>query len=51
MLTYIESHEYIIMGIVGLSLIFIEISLLRVYSRLFCGIPPISNQPVAFKSS
>lgn len=51
MLTYIESHEYIIMVFVGLSLIFIEISLLRVYSRLFCGIPSISNQPVAFKSS
>lgn len=51
MLTYIESHEYIIMVFVGLSLIFIEISLLRVYSRLFCGIPTISNQPVAFKSS
>jgi len=51
MLTYIESHEYIIMAIVGLSLIFIEISLLRIYSRLFCGIPPKSNQPLAFKSS
>ncbi len=51
MLTYIESHEYFIMILVGLSLIFIEISLLRVYSRLFCGISPQSKQPIAFKSS
>ena len=51
LLTYIEKHQYIIMAFVALSLIFIEISLLRIYTRLFCGLPANSNDPVAFKSS
>ena len=50
-LTYIEKHQYFIMGLVALSLIFIELSLLRIYTRLFCGIPDIVNEPTAFKSS
>lgn len=51
LLTYIEKHQYLIMGFVALSLIFIEISLLRIYTRLFCGIPSAVGEPVAFKSS
>jgi NADH:ubiquinone oxidoreductase subunit 5 (subunit L)/multisubunit Na+/H+ antiporter MnhA subunit len=51
LLTYIEKHQYYIMGIVALCLIFIEISLLRIYTRLFCGIPASQDEPTAFKSS
>lgn len=51
LLTYIEKHQYFIIGIVAFSLVFIEISLLRIYTRLFCGIPATVGEPVAFKSS
>ncbi len=51
LLTYIEKHQYLIMTFVALSLIFIEISLLRIYTRLFCGIPLNAHEPAAFKSS
>jgi formate hydrogenlyase subunit 3/multisubunit Na+/H+ antiporter MnhD subunit len=51
LLTYIEKHQFYIMGLVALSLIFIEISLLRIYTRLFCGIPVTTSEPTAFKSS
>jgi len=51
LLTYIEKHQYIIMAFVALSLIFIELALLRIYTRLFCGVPANSDVPVAFKSS
>lgn len=51
LLTYIESDQYLIMISVALCLIFIEISLLRIYTRLFCGIPLLSNQPISFKSA
>jgi len=51
LLTYIEKNQYIIIGFVAFSLIFIEISLLRIYTRLFCGIPDTIGEPVAFKSS
>jgi hypothetical protein len=51
LLTYIEKHQYIIIGFVAFSLVFIEISLLRIYTRLFCGIPDTVGEPVAFKSS
>lgn len=51
LLTYIEKHQYIIMCLVALSLIFIELSLLRIYTRLFCGIPKVVDEPTAFKSS
>ena len=51
LLTYIEKHQYLIIGFVAFSLVFIEISLLRIYTRLFCGIPDTVGEPVAFKSS
>lgn len=51
LLTYIEKHQYLIIGFVAFSLVFIEISLLRIYTRLFCGIPDTLGEPVAFKSS
>ena len=51
LLTYIEKSQFLIMSFVGLSLIFVEISLLRIYTRLFCGMPIQSLTPVAFKSS
>ena len=51
MLTYIESHQYLMMGFIILSLLFIEISLLRIYTRLFCGQHKKTHHPIAFKSS
>ena len=51
LLTYIESDQYLIMISVGLCLIFIEISLLRIYTRLFCGIPLNTTEPISFKSA
>lgn len=51
LLTYIEKHQYIIIGFVAFSLVFIEISLLRIYTRLFCGMPESKGEPIAFKSS
>jgi formate hydrogenlyase subunit 3/multisubunit Na+/H+ antiporter MnhD subunit len=51
LLTYIESDQYLIMISVALSLIFIEISLLRIYTRLFCGIPLNAKEPISFKSA
>ena len=51
LLTYIESDQYLIMISVALSLIFIEISLLRIYTRLFCGIPSNTSAPISFKSA
>ena len=51
LLTYIESDQYIIMISVALCLIFIEISLLRIYTRLFCGIRTNASEPISFKSA
>ena len=51
LLTYIEKDQYLIMISVALCLIFIEISLLRIYTRLFCGIPLTSSEPISFKSA
>ena len=51
LLTYIESDQYLIMISVGLCLIFIEISLLRIYTRLFCGIPLNTTESISFKSA
>ena len=51
LLTYIESDQYLIMFSVALCLIFIEISLLRIYTRLFCGISLNSTEPISFKSA
>jgi NADH:ubiquinone oxidoreductase subunit 5 (subunit L)/multisubunit Na+/H+ antiporter MnhA subunit len=51
LLTYIESHQYLQIGFTALSLLFIEISLLRIYTKLFCGQHKKTHHPVAFKSS
>ena len=51
LLTYIESDQYLIMISVAFCLIFIEISLLRIYTRLFCGIPLNALEPISFKSA
>ena len=51
LLTYIESDQYLIMISVAFCLIFIEISLLRIYTRLFCGIPLNALDPISFKSA
>ncbi|HQR94178.1 MAG TPA: hypothetical protein PLZ97_12580, partial [Sediminibacterium sp.] len=51
LLTYIESHQYLLIGFTALSLLFIEISLLRIYTRLFCGQHKKTHHPIAFKSS
>ena len=51
LLTYIESDQYLIMILVSFCLIFIEISLLRIYTRLFCGIPLNAKEPISFKSA
>ncbi len=51
MLTYIESHQYFLIIVIALSLLFIELSLLRIYIRLFCGQHKKTYHPIAFKSS
>lgn len=51
LLTYIESHQYFLIGFTALSLLFIEISLLRIYTRLFCGQHKKTHHPIAYKSS
>jgi len=51
LLTYIEKHQYFLIAFSALSILFIELSVLRIYTRLFCGQHKKAYHPIAFKSS
>ena len=51
MFNHIEKNEYLLIGITAISFLFIEISVLRIYARLFLGPNKKQNHPIAYRSS
>jgi len=51
MFNHIDKDEYLLIAITSVSFLIIEISVLRIYARLFLGPNKKQNHPVAYKSS
>lgn len=51
MFSHIDKNEYILISITAISFLFIEISVLRIYARLFLGPNKKQNHPIAYRSS
>ncbi|MEN9322893.1 MAG: hypothetical protein RL699_673 [Bacteroidota bacterium] len=51
MFSHIEKEEYLLLGLVCGCFLFVEISVLRIYARLFLGPNKLLNHPVAYRSS
>ena len=51
MYTHIFEEQYILILLISLSFVFIELSVLRVYARIFLGPHKKSFHPIAYKSS
>lgn len=49
--THIHKDQYPLMILTALSFIFIELSLLRIYARIFLGPHKRNDHPIAFRSS
>jgi NADH:ubiquinone oxidoreductase subunit 5 (subunit L)/multisubunit Na+/H+ antiporter MnhA subunit len=51
MFSHIDKNEYALISITAISFLFIEISVLRIYARLFLGPNKKQNHPIAYRSS
>ena len=51
MFSHIDKNEYVLISITAISFLFIEISVLRIYARLFLGPNKKQNHPIAYRSS
>lgn len=51
MFSHIAKNEYGLISITAISFLFIEISVLRIYARLFLGPNKKQNHPIAYRSS
>lgn len=51
MFNHIEKDEYLLIFLTSISFLFIEISVLRMYARLFLGPSKKQNHPIAYRSS
>jgi NADH-quinone oxidoreductase subunit L len=51
MFSHIDKNEYLLVAITAVSFLFIEISVLRIYARLFLGPSKKQNHPIAYRSS
>lgn len=51
MFSHIDKNEYFLIAIIAISFLFIEISVLRIYARLFLGPNKKLNHPIAYRSS
>lgn len=49
--TYVDSNQYVLIVLMGLCLLFIELSAFRILLRIFMGPHKKLNHPVAFRSS
>jgi formate hydrogenlyase subunit 3/multisubunit Na+/H+ antiporter MnhD subunit len=51
LLTHIHHDQFFLIGLAALSFIFIELSVLRIYARIFLGQPKNADHAMAFRSS
>ena len=51
MFSHIDKNEYLLLAIIVISLLFVEISVLRIYARLFLGPNKKQNHQIAYRSS
>lgn len=51
MFSHIHKHEYLLIIMTSISFLFIEISALRIYARVFLGQHQKNYHPIAFRSS
>lgn len=51
MFNHIDKDEFLLTGFTAVSFLFVEISVLRIYARLFLGPNKKQNHPIAYKSS
>jgi len=51
MFSHIDKNEYVLIVLTAISFLFIEISVLRIYARLFLGPNKKQNHPIAYRSS
>jgi len=51
MFTHIDKNEYLLTAFTVVSLLFVEIAVLRIYARLFLGPNKHQNHPIAYRSS
>jgi NADH:ubiquinone oxidoreductase subunit 5 (subunit L)/multisubunit Na+/H+ antiporter MnhA subunit len=49
--TYVQSSQYVLIALMALCFIFIELSVIRIYLRIYAGPHKKLNHPVAFRSS
>ncbi len=51
MITYIHDHQIALVAVMALNLLFLELTILRIYTRIFLGQHKKAWHPIAFKSS
>ena len=51
MFTHISANQIVLVVLTGLNFLFLELTILRIYSRVFLGQHKKMYHPVAFKSS
>ncbi len=51
LLTHIHADQVVLVAMVALNLLFLELTLLRMYTRIFLGQHKKDHHPIAFKSS
>jgi NADH-quinone oxidoreductase subunit L len=49
--TYVNSGQWLLIALLALCFIFIELSVIRIYLRIYCGPHKKLDHPVAFRSS
>lgn len=49
--TYVNNGQWLLITLLALCFIFIELSVIRIYLRIYCGPHKKLNHPVAFRSS
>jgi NADH:ubiquinone oxidoreductase subunit 5 (subunit L)/multisubunit Na+/H+ antiporter MnhA subunit len=49
--TYVNNGEWVLITLLALCFIFIELSAIRIYLRIYCGPHKKLNHPIAFRSS
>ncbi|MBK9488039.1 MAG: hypothetical protein IPO07_04000 [Haliscomenobacter sp.] len=51
MFTHVSANQLVLVGLMGLNFLFLELTILRIYTRIFLGQHKKAYHPIAFRSS
>ena len=51
MFTHVSANQLVLVGLMGLNFLFLELTILRIYTRIFLGQHKKTYHPIAFRSS